>query len=120
MINSMFIRLAPAVLLFTAIGEVGVTSSFSNRAREGTGTSQTRVVSLRTESGNSNNAAFRVEFGQLPATGGQDSSSGSYFATSRVTGSSNYTEARFGTFSDNSTYDFIDHSGSISVSAFAN
>lgn len=125
MINPLFGRIAPAVLLLTAIspalaGEVGVTNSFSHSVREGTGTSQTQVISLRLESGNATNSAFKAEAGLLPPASGQGSSTGVYFATANSTGSSSYFEARTATFSDNTKYSFSDTSGSHSVSSFAN
>lgn len=125
MINTMFSRLAPAVLLLAVVspalaGEVGVTNSFSHSAREGKGTSVTQVLSLRLETGNATNSAFKAEVGQLPPASPQGPSSGTYFATSSASGSSNYAETRIGTCRDSKKYDFSDASGSHTVSSFAN
>jgi hypothetical protein len=121
MINTLFGRIVPAVLLLTAVspalaGEVGVTNSFSNSTKLGTGTRQLNVISVRTETGNATNTAFKAEVGQLPPASG----TGTYFATASATGSSNYNEFGVTTFSDSSVYAFTDTSGSHSVSSFAN
>lgn len=125
MINTMFSRLAPAVLLLTVIspalaGEVGVTNSFSRSTRQGTGTSELNVFAVRTETGGAVNAASKTEVGLVPPVTGTTPNIGIYAATASGAGFSNYTEIRTTNFNDKSNYNFTDLSGSHSVSSFAN
>jgi hypothetical protein len=121
MINTLFGRIAPAVLLLSAFspalaGEVGVTNSWSHGLRTGSGTSQTTVRSQRQESGSATNSAFKVEHGVLQPSSGL----GTYFAGAYSTGSSKYSESQSAKYSENSKFNFSDENGSHSVSAFSN